>query len=129
MVRFDELNWIAVVFAAVAAFGLRFLWYTPPFLNKKWIKLDENPTKDSLKFSISFFLILICAMGVCLVIRNMYMLEATFFGGLVGCVFAVSQLGVLSFAERKSFVFFAIDAAYIILSCALMALVYTLFRK
>ena len=43
-----EVNYIAIVIAAVAAMAIGFLWYSPMILGKQWMQL-KGLTENSLK--------------------------------------------------------------------------------
>lgn len=64
-----EVNWVAILVAAIASMAIGFVWYSPMVLGKPWMKL-KGYTEESLKaaqkemgklYGLSFVLALITA--------------------------------------------------------------------
>ena len=61
---FQNLNWLAIIAAAVSAFILGGLWYSPLLFGKRWMKetgITEETTKNANMIKI-FSLALILAL-------------------------------------------------------------------
>ena len=61
---FHNLNWLAIIVAAVSAFVLGGLWYSPLLFAKRWMKetgITEESTKNANMIKI-FFLAFILAL-------------------------------------------------------------------
>jgi hypothetical protein len=43
----NEINYLAVIVAAVVAFGLGALWYAPPVLGKRWMQLTGRTPENA----------------------------------------------------------------------------------
>jgi sterol desaturase/sphingolipid hydroxylase (fatty acid hydroxylase superfamily) len=76
---FQSLNWLAVVVAAVSAFALGGLWYSPMMFAKRWMK-ETGITEESaagknmvkifgLAFILSFIAAFFLAMFWCCIWR------------------------------------------------------------
>ena len=64
---FQNLNWLAIIVAAVSAFVLGGLWYSPLIFAKRWMKetgITEESTKNTNMvkiFALAFILSLIAS--------------------------------------------------------------------
>src|SRR5688572_7333989 len=68
----NEINYLAVIVAAIVAFGLGAVWYAPPVLGKKWMQLTgrnpENATGENtaLAMGLAFLATLIGVFALAL---------------------------------------------------------------
>jgi hypothetical protein len=127
---FQNLSWLAIVIAAVSAFVLGGLWYSPLLFAKRWMKetgITEESTKSANMtkiFSLGFILSCIAAFFLALFIGAHagagYGAMAGFMAGL-GWVFTF--MGISYLFESRTLVHFLINSSYSILSLTVMGLI------
>jgi hypothetical protein len=114
-----QINYLAVVVAALSSFVIGFLWYAPFLFGNVWMReagLTEEKVKQASMvkiFSLSFLLSLI----ICFNLAAFLGTESTFAwglaaGGLAGIGWVSASLGILYLFERKSLKLFLINAGY-----------------
>jgi len=127
---FQNLNWLAVIVAAISAFALGAIWYSPLLFVKIWMK-ETGITEESAKeanmakvFGLSFILSLIASFFLALFVGpdagGGFGALAGFMAGL-GWVFTF--LGITYLFERRSFAHFLINACYSVASLTLMGFI------
>jgi len=124
-----NLNWLAVILAAVSAFALGFVWYSLLF-SKRWSK-ENGFTEESMKeanplktFGLSFLLMLLTAFVLALFLgRGAGIHHGINIGFHAGLGFSMTILGVTYLFERKSLALFLINGGYAIISLTLMGLI------
>ncbi len=127
---FQNLNWLAIIVAAISAFALGAIWYSPLMFVRIWMK-ETGITQESAKeanmakvFGLSFLLSLIASLFLALFIGvnagGGFGALAGFMAGL-GWVFTF--LGITYLFERRSLVHFLINAFYSIVSLTLMGFI------
>jgi hypothetical protein len=127
---FQSINWLAVVLAAVTAFVLGGLWYSPLLFAKRWMKetgITEETTKNAnmLKiFGLGFLLAIIASLFLALFIGPAkgaaFGTTAGFMAGL-GWVFTF--MGISYLFESRTLIHFLINSIYSILSLTIMGLI------
>ncbi len=127
---FSSLNYLAIAAAAIAAFGLGALWYSPISFGKVWQKelgfTDEYLAQANmaLVFGTSFLLILGMSLGLALFIRQgddpVGWLQGIYHGLFIGIAFVGTSLGINLIYQRKSLKLWLIDAGYQIMFLAMM---------
>jgi hypothetical protein len=127
---FTQINWLSVIVATLAAFGLGSLWYSPVLVGKAWqseIKMSDEDIKDAnmpMIFGGAFILNFIAA-----VVLDMFLgKDATLvFGLIAGLLVAIAwiatALGTNYLFSRKSLKLFLIDAGYYIIYYAVMGII------
>ncbi|MEY2926652.1 MAG: hypothetical protein RL367_1129 [Pseudomonadota bacterium] len=130
-----NINWIAMVVAAVAGFMVGGLWYGPLF-GKKW-QAESGLTDAAMKsanmariFGLTFLLNLVASfiLGHVLATYNHPPLGlSVMIGGGIGLGFVATSIGVNYLFARKSLNLFLIDAAYWVIIYAVMGAVFGLF--
>ena len=127
---FHNLNWLAIVVAAVSAFVLGGLWYSPLMFVKRWMK-ETGITPESTKnnnmfkvFSLAFLLSLIASFFLAMFIGAKagagFGAMAGFMAGL-GWVFTF--MGISYLFESRTLVHFLINSTYSIVSLTIMGLI------
>jgi hypothetical protein len=112
-------EWLPSLIAALSAFILGGLWYSPVLFGKAWQReagLSDERLKNSntaLVFGVSFILCLIAAVAFSMVIGT----EPSFFMALhsgigVGLAWVATSLGVNYLFELKSLKLWLINAGY-----------------
>ncbi|MFH0840979.1 MAG: DUF1761 domain-containing protein [Bacteroidota bacterium] len=127
---FSNLNWLSIIAAAVSAFVLGALWYSPILFVKRWMKetgITEESAKDSNMvkiFGLSFLLSLVASFFLALFIGadagGGFGAIASFMAGL-GWVFTF--IGITYLFERRSLAHFLINSLYSIASLTLMGFI------
>lgn len=127
---FGNLNWLSVIVAAVSAFALGALWYSPLLFVRIWMKetgITEESAKNSnmiLIFGVSFILSLIASLFLALFIGadagGGFGALAGFMAGL-GWVFTF--MGITYLFERRSLAHFLINSLYSVASLTLMGFI------
>jgi len=127
MSSFTEINWLSVLVAAVVAFGIGGLWYSPILFSKRWqkeLKLSDEKINSSnmvLIFGLTFLLNLIAALVLDIFIgKDSSLLTGLLKGLLVSVAWIGTALGINYLFSRKSFVLFLIDAGYFVVFFTLM---------
>ena len=124
---FGNVNFIAVLVAAVATFALGGLWYSPFLLGKPW--MAENGFTEqtmgqgnmALVFGVAFVLYLIAAVSLAMFLGPV--VEMAFglqIGLIVGVTYVATATGVTYLFERKSVKLYLINGGYQVLAFALM---------
>lgn len=124
---FQNLNWLAIIVAAVSAFMLGGLWYSPIMFARRWMKetgITEETTKNTnmIKlFALAFILSLIAAFFLAMFIGPkagaLFGAMAGFMAGL-GWVFTF--MGIIYLFEAKTMAHFLINSGYSVLSLTIM---------
>lgn len=128
-----ELNWIAVIAAAVSAFLLGGLWYSPLLFSKAWMRLSgitEEKARSgnmALIFGGTFLLSLIAATVFGLFLGpNPSMTLALGAGASAGLCWVAASLGINYLFEQKPLGLFLINGGYHTLQFTLYGLVFGL---
>ena len=134
-----EVNYLAVLIAAVVTVPLGFLWYSPYVLGKQWMR-ERGMTAESMKKSQSemgkwYAVSLVVALITAYVLSHVMVLSENFFGypmlqvGLttafwmwLGFVMPV-QLTATIFSDKRNWTLFGIDTGYQLVSLFAMGVV------
>lgn len=112
-----ELNWLAIVLAALASFPLGFVWYGPLF-GKAWaaeVGMTDEKAKSgnpAVVFGGAFVLALIQASTFALFLGPVTNPEAALYGLTAGLCWVGAAFGVQYLFERKSWKLMSINAGY-----------------
>lgn len=127
---FHNLNWLVIIVAAVSAFVLGGLWYSPLMFVKRWMKetgITEESTKNANMFKIfglAFLLSLIASFFLAMFIGAEagagFGAMAGFMAGL-GWVFTF--MGISYLFESRTLAHFLINSTYSIVSLTIMGLI------
>ncbi|MCF8305417.1 MAG: DUF1761 domain-containing protein [Ignavibacteriales bacterium] len=114
-----NINFLAVIAAAVSAFIIGGLWYSPVLFAKSWQKeaglsdADISNANMIKIFGTSFVLMLIITINMAYFFGDQVdVTMGIFYGALTGIGWVVPSIGVLYLFSRKSFKLFLIDAGY-----------------
>ena len=130
----SNINYLAVLVAAIGSFALGALWYSPILFGKAWQKqlgyTDEYLQSGSMGkiFGTSFLLMLIMAWGMGMLLQGhgenqIDWLSGLIHGLVVGIAFAGTSIGINYLYQRKSFKLWAIDAFYQIIFLTIMGMI------
>ena len=127
---FHNLNWLAIIVAAISAFALGGLWYSPLMFAKRWMKenkLTEDDTKKTnmLKvFGLALLLSLIASFFLAMFIGNG---KGAAFGAHAGLMagfgWVFTFIGISYLFESKTLVHFLINAGYSVISLTIMGFI------
>jgi hypothetical protein len=118
---FSDVNWLSVIVAALLAFAVGGLWYSPVLFSKAWmneLKLNEADMKNAnmpLIFGLTFVLNVAGAIVLDMFIGT----ESTWLSGLlsgllVSIAWIATSFGINYLFARKSLRLFLIDSFYFI---------------
>jgi len=124
---FQNLNWLAIIVAAISAFILGGLWYSPLMFAKRWMKetgISEVSTKNinMIKlFSLAFVLSMIASFFLALFIG---VKAGAGFGALAGFMagfgWVFTFMGISYLFEARTLAHFLINSIYSIVSLTIM---------
>lgn len=124
---FQNLNWLAIIAAAVSAFILGGLWYSPLLFAKRWMKetgITEESTKNTnmMKiFSLAFLLSLIASFFLAMFIgANAGAVYGAMAGFMAGLGWVFTFMGISYLFESRTLAHFLINSVYSILSLTVM---------
>jgi hypothetical protein len=114
-----EVNWIAIVVAAVASFLLGGLWYSPVLFARAWQR-EAGITDEQLKnanmgkiFGLAFILCLLAAWMFATFLGPRPSLALGFGAGFsAGLFWVAASFGINYLFERRSFKLFLINGGY-----------------
>ena len=125
------VNLLAVLVAAVVAFGLGALWYSPVLFARQWVRANgyENMSREEMQrgagkaYGVSFVAFLVMALALAIVIGRIGI--TYWLGGLKAGVLAwlgfVATTGLMAnMYSRRPFAAWYIDAGYQLIYLALM---------
>lgn len=125
-----ELNYLAILLAALSTFLLGGLWYSPAAFGKAWMK-ENGFTEEDLKkgsmlkiFGLAFVLALISAINLAMFMgpeKEVSMGAA--YGFAAGFGWVATFVGTHYLFERKSFKLFLINAGYSIVALTIMGVI------
>lgn len=125
-----ELNYLAILLAALSTFILGGLWYSPAAFGKAWMK-ENGFTEEDLKkgnmvkiFGLAFVLALISAINLAMFMgpeKEVSMGAA--YGFAAGFGWVATFVGTHYLFERKSFKLFLINAGYSVVALTVMGVI------
>jgi hypothetical protein len=132
---FQNLSWPAIIVAAVSAFILGGLWYSPLMFVERWMK-ETGLTKESTKktnmfkvFGLSFILSLIASFFLAMFIGPH---AGAGFGALAGFMaglgWVFTFMGISYLFEARTLVHFLINSMYSVVSLTIMGLIIGLWQ-
>ena len=125
-----EINYLAVVAAAVSAFVLGGLWYSPLFFARPWMRLSGQ-SEETLKsgspamiFGGAFLLSLVAAFVFAMFLGPRPGVQfATSAGLAAGLGWVATSLGILYLFERRPIGLWLINGGYVTLQFTVYGLV------
>lgn len=127
---FQNLNWLAIIVAAVSAFILGSLWYSPLMFLDRWRK-ETGITKDSTKntnmgkiFGLAFLLSFIASFFLAMFIgTNAGAAFGALAGFMAGFGWVFTFMGISYLFESRTLAHFLINALYSIVSMTIMGFI------
>ncbi len=132
----SAVNWMAVVVAALSAFLLGGLWYSPVLFAKKWMAengfSEEEMKKGNMAkiFGLSFVWSLVMAANLAMFL-NAPGTDAAWgstAGFLAGFGWVAMGVFIIGLFERRSLSYMLINAGYMTVSLTIMGLILGLWR-
>lgn len=132
----STLNWLAVIAAAISAFVVGALWYSPLLFGKAWMRTN-NFTEESMKganmgkiFGFAFLWILIMAINLAMFLNAPGTTAAwgAMAGFLAGFGWAATGIFVVSLFERRSTAYMLINGGYLTVALTLMGWIIGIWR-
>lgn len=124
------VNWLAIIVAAIAAFGIGALWYSPLLFTKVWLResgVDQNRARNAnmpLTMGTAFVLVLLATFVFAAFLGpNVDFRSGALYGFLAGLFWVTGYFGVNYLFERRSFKLFLINGGYNVASFTVMGAV------
>ncbi len=121
----SQINYLAVLVAALSSFVIGFLWYAPFSFANIWMKeagLSEEKIKEASMvktFGLSFLLALIICFNLAAFLGpDAGLAWGITAGALAGIGWAATSLGMFYLFEGRSFKLFLINAGYLAVTYA-----------
>lgn len=123
----QKLNLWAILAAAISAFLVGGLWYSPLMFGKLWKKAnhfgtDEPPAATGKIFALGFVLSLIMAVNLAMFLNDPKTTLAwgATAGFLAGFGWVAMGLGIVSLFERRSWAYVIVNGGYLTVALILM---------
>ncbi len=131
---FSEINWLAVIVAAIAYFALGALWYTALF-GKKWIAYQGIDVNDpemkkgsgAIMFT-SLIWMLVATICIALLVERLElteMISGIKIGLLAGIGFAFTSISISYLYIKKPFGLHIIDGLYHVVGYVIVGIILT----
>lgn len=139
-----DVNYVAILIAAIVSMALGFIWYMPALFGKRWMKLmgytpeslKEDQKKMGKMYAVSFVLTLVTAF----VLSHVIVLSVSYFSyspvmsGVtsafwmwVGFILPVQATDVIFRKGEKSWELLGINTGYQLVSVLLMGVIIGMF--
>ena len=129
------VNWLAVIVAAIAMFGLGAVWYSPLLFVKQWAKAagvsrEGSPgTNFIFVMGGAFVLTLLMAANLAFLVAGVPDLGLVVaYAVAAGLGFATFSLWIISLFEQRPFAYILINGGYLTIAFAIMGLILGLWR-
>lgn len=125
-----QLNYLAVLVAALSTFLIGGLWYSPAVFGKAWLR-ENNFKEEDMKgrnmakiFGLAFVLAIISAVNLAMFMgpENDPTMGALW-GFLAGAGWVATFVGTHYLFERRSFKLFLINAGYSVVALTIMGVI------
>lgn len=130
-----EVNWLAVLAAAISSFLLGGLWYSPLMFQKAWQRaagLSEEQLQKGAHpgkvFGGAFVLSLMAAATFAMFLGKLPVATATAYGACAGIFWVAASFGINYLFERKPFCLFLVNGGYHALQFTLFGLILGLWH-
>jgi hypothetical protein len=127
---FQNLNWLAIIVAAISAFVLGGLWYSPLMFVKRWMKeagITEDKTKQTNMIKVFGFAFILSIIASFFLAMFLGPKAGAGFGALAGFMagfgWVFTFMGISYIFESRTLVHFLINAMYSIVSLTIMGLI------
>jgi hypothetical protein len=131
----QTLNWWAVLAAAVSAFAVGGLWYSPLLLGALWKRANgfgasEPPAASGKIFALSFILSLVMAFNLAMFLNDAKTTVSwgATAGFLAGFGWVAMGIGVISLFERRPWSYVMVNGGYLTVALTLMGAILGAWR-
>jgi hypothetical protein len=131
----STLNLWAILVAAVSAFVVGGVWYSPALLGKTWKKAnhfgpDEPPSPTSATFAITFLLSLIMAFNLAMFLNDpkTNLAWGATAGFLAGFGWGFMGIGIIALFERRPWSYVLVNGGYLTVALVLMGAILGAWR-
>ncbi len=135
---FSQVNWLAVLVAALAYFFLGAIWYSKALIGTKWASLvginmsDPAKSKGMTKMLVaSLILILLTCIGLALLVIRLDLLvvmSAIKLGIMTGVCFAATAVAISFVYENRPAGIYYIDCGYHLVGHIIAAIILVLWN-
>ena len=129
-----SLNFLAIVAAALSAFAIGGLWYSPVLLGGAWKKangfLSEMPGAGPKVFLLALLLSLVMAVNLAMFLNDPKTTAAwgATAGFLAGFGWVAMGIGIVSLFERRSLSYVLINGGYLTVALTVMGAILGAWR-
>ncbi len=130
-----QINWLAVIAAALSMFAIGGLWYSPMLFAKPWQKaagLSDDTLKSGsppLIFGIAFLLSLLMAANLAFFLAGVTDLGAALaYSIAAGLGWAALGLSVVALFERRPLAYHLINGGYLTVAFVVMGLILAVWK-
>lgn len=132
----NQINWLAVLMAALSMFVIGGLWYSPLLFGKIWIRANgftDEELKSGSKVrafggTFVFALIMSANLAMFLADSKTTILWGMTAGALAGVGWAAAGLGVIALFERRSWTYILVNAGYLTVAFVSMGAILGMWR-
>ncbi len=120
----QNLNWLAIIVAALSTFMIGGLWYS--VFEKPWMAANHFTQEDLKKrrmplvFGLSFFFALLMALNLAMFIGKGDLAFGTFAGFMTGFGWVALGIAIIALFENRPLKYVLINGGYMIVSFTLM---------
>ena len=135
---FSQINWLAVLVAAIAYFMLGALWYSKALFGSKWAAVvglnmnDPDKSKGMAKMMIgTLVLILVTCIGLALFVNrlDLFVLSSGLrLGAITGICFATTAVSISFIYESRPTALYFIDCGYHLAGHLIAAIILVLWQ-
>lgn len=131
---FQSLNYLAVIAAAVSAFVIGGLWYSPVLLGGPWKKANgfeaDPPAAGTKVFALALILSLVMAANLAMFLNDPK--TTTAFGAMAGFLagfgWAAMGIGIVALFEHKPLSYVLINGGYLTVALTVMGVILGAWR-
>lgn len=131
-----QINWLAVLAAALANFVVGGLWYSPALFGNAWMRANGFTAEDLARgspakiFGLAFLFCLLMAANLAAFLGAPETTLAFALGAAIaaGLGWAALGLGVVALFERRPAAYLLINGGYLTVSFAVMGLILGAWR-
>jgi hypothetical protein len=132
----NQINWLAVVAAALSTFVVGGLWYSPVLFGKVWLKANGFTEAQAQSFNKArafggaFLLALVMSANLAMFLADptTTLLWGMTAGALAGVGWVAAGLAVVALFENRSWSYILVNGGYLIVSFVLMGAILGAWR-
>jgi hypothetical protein len=132
----NQINWLAVVAAALSTFVVGGLWYSPVLFGKVWLKANGFTEAQAQSFNKArafggaFLLALVMSANLAMFLADptTTLLWGMTAGALAGVGWVAAGLTLVALFENRSWSYILVNGGYLIVSFVLMGAILGAWR-